>query len=361
MIQQRQVIGSLKPYIPGKPIEEVKRELGLTDVIKLASNENPLGPSPMAVRAAAEAAARVHLYPEATAPELRQALARRVGLPEDHIIVGNGSDEIMTLLGRTYIDSGDEVVIQKPSFATYEHATRITGGIPVFVPLRDWRPDLEAMLARINPATKMVFICTPNNPTGPTVPRAELERFLARIPDGVLVILDEAYREYVDDPEYPDTVEYLRKGYPVVVLRTFSKIYGLAGLRVGYGLGDPEVLRPLFTVREPFTVNLVAQAAALAALQDEDHVTRSYENNVRGKEYLYGEFRRLGLTFVPTQANFILLNLGRPGRPVFEALQRNGVIVRPGEFFGLPEHIRVTIGTPEENRRFIEALEDVLQ
>lgn len=360
MIQQRQAIVSLKPYIPGKPIEEVKRELGLTEVIKLASNENPLGPSPSAVRAAADAATRVHLYPEATAPELRRALARRVGLPDDHVIVGNGSDELMTLLGRTYIEAGDEAIIPKPSFATYEHATRLTGGVPVFVPLRDWRPDPEAMLARVTPATKMVFICTPNNPTGPTIPRAELERFLTRVPDGVLVVLDEAYREYVDDPDYPESVEYLRKGYPVVILRTFSKIYGLAGLRVGYGLAAPEVLRPLFTVREPFTVNLVAQTAALAALEDEQHVSRSFVNNVQGKEYLYGEFRRLSLSYVPTRANFILVGLGRPGRPVFEALLRKGIVVRPAEFFGLPEHIRVTIGTSEENRSFIEALENVL-
>jgi histidinol-phosphate aminotransferase len=350
----------LKPYVPGKPIEEVQREYGLTDIVKLASNENPLGPSARAVAAMREAAAHVALYPDASCYRLTQALAVHWRVAPENLILGNGSDEIIQFIGMAFLEPGDEVLTATPSFVRYEAAATLNNASLIEVPLRDFRFDLPAMAERLSPRTRVVFIANPNNPTGTIVMRTELERFLDRVPARALVVMDEAYFEYADAPEYPDGWEYVRQGRNVVVLRTFSKIYGLAGLRVGYGMARPELIRYLHQVREPFNVNSLAQAAAIASLEDPEQVERSRQVNREGKAALTTAFDAMGLPHVPTEANFVLVDVKRNCREVFEGLLRRGVIVRTGDIFALPTHLRVTIGTAEQNERLLQALRGVL-
>lgn len=350
----------LRPYLPGKPIEEVQRELGLTDIIKLASNENPLGPSPHAVAAMTQAAASVALYPEGSAPLLRQAVARHMQMPPETLIFGNGSDEVLHLLALSFLRPGDEVVQGDPSFAMYEIYTTQCDAKSVKVPLKNYTHDLDAMADAITPRTRMVMVANPNNPTGTLVTRPEIERFLSRVPASVLVVFDEAYDEYVSHPEKADLRPLIREGRDVVILHTFSKVYGLAGLRVGYGMARPDIAEVLNRVRSPFNVNLLAQAAAIAALEDTEHLTRSVSLNAEGRDYLCQEFTRLSLDYVPSQANFVLVDVARDSREVFDALLHRGIIVRAGAGLGLPRHIRVTVGTSDQNARFIQALEQVL-
>jgi histidinol-phosphate aminotransferase len=353
-------IARLRPYVPGKPIEEVQRELGLTDVIKLASNENPLGPSPRALEALAAAAGGVALYPEGSAPVLRRAVAQATGMPEDTLVFGNGSDEVLHLLALTFLQPGDETVQGDPSFAMYEIYATQCDAVPVLVPLKNFTHDLDAMADAVTDKTRLVFVANPNNPTGTFVRRDAVVRFLDRIPPRVLVVFDEAYDEYVSDPDKPDLRPLVLEGRNVVILHTFSKAYGLAGLRVGYGIMRPELAALLNRVRSPFNVSLPAQAAAAAALGDTEHVARTVALNAEGRRYFYGEFERLGLAYVPSEGNFVLVDVGRDARAVFEALQHKGIIVRSAHGMGLPRHIRVTTGTMPQNQRFIAALKAVL-
>ena len=357
----RSEVFSLQPYVPGKPVEEVERELGITGVIKLASNENPLGPSPMAVARVQEALKQLNMYPDGACYYLRQALAGHYGFSEDSFLVGNGSDELLRLISETFVGPGDEVLYGMPSFSEYGFMARVMGGTCVEVPLKDMRFDLPAILDKITEKTKLVYICNPNNPTGTITSRAETDQFMKSLPDDVLVIFDEAYYEYVTDKDYVSGVEYLSRGRNVIVLRTFSKIYGLAGLRIGYGITTPEIAALVNRVREPFNVNLLAQTAAIGALADREHLQKSRELNLQGRDFLYREFSRLGLEYVPTEANFIFVDIRRDCRQVFQALLKEGVIIRTGDIFGYPTYIRVTIGKPEENQRFIAALDRVLQ
>jgi len=350
----------LKPYIPGKPIEETEREYGIKNIIKLASNENPLGPSPRAVAAIKEAAEQVYLYPDATCFALGQKLAEHWDISPDHLILGNGSDEILHYAGLAFLEAGDEVLTAHPSFVRYESAAVLNNAEYIAVPLRDYRFDLEAMAERLSERTKLVFIANPNNPTGTIVTTAALDRFMDRVPERAVVVLDEAYVEYVESPDFPDGLRYVQEGRNVLVLRTFSKIYALAGLRVGYGIGRPELVGYLHQVREPFNVNLVAQAAAKASLADAEQVPRSRASNRVGREAFYAAFHALGLSWAPTEANFVFVDLGQDCRPVYEALLRRGVIVRTGDVFGMPTHIRATIGTAAENERFLRELRSVL-
>jgi histidinol-phosphate aminotransferase len=359
-------ITALKPYQPGKPIDEVKRELGISgEIIKLASNENPLGPSPQALAALRDALPRVSQYPDGGCHDLRAALAERLGIPGDHLVFGNGSDEVIHLLGLTFLQPGgdDDVVIGDPTFVLYEAAAILNGARPVKVPLT--RPglvhDTGAMADAFDAQrTRLVFIANPHNPTGTVVTRTQVDALLDRLPGRALLVLDEAYGEYVDAPEYPRAIDYVRDGAPVVGLRTFSKMYGLAGLRVGYGIAAPEVIRLLNQARSPFNVNLTAQIAATAALGDESFVDETRRVNAEGMRTLEAAFERQGLPFVPSHANFLLVDVGRPCRPIFGALLRRGVIVRTGDVFGLDTWLRVTVGTPEQNARFLEALGEVL-
>ncbi|MCC6728161.1 MAG: histidinol-phosphate transaminase [Chthonomonadales bacterium] len=350
----------LVPYRPGKPIEEVKRELGLTDVIKLASNENPLGPSALAVQAIRAAAEQVSLYPEGSCHELRGALAAHLGVPGDHLTIGNGSDEIIQLLGLVFLEPGDEVVQAHPSFVRYESAATLNGADCVKVPLRDWAHDLPAMADRITARTRLVFVANPNNPTGTMVTHSEVVRLADAIPDRAVLVMDEAYHEYVERADYPDTLKLVREGRNLVVLRTFSKIHGLAGLRVGYGIARPEITGYLNQVREPFNVNLVAQAAAVAALRDAEHPRRSREVNAAGRRQFYATLDALGLAYAPSEANFVWMDVGRECGLVFQYLLRGGVITRTGDIFGADTWLRVTVGTPEQNERFLGLLKEVV-
>ncbi|GAW91266.1 histidinol-phosphate transaminase [Calderihabitans maritimus] len=358
----REAIEEIKPYVPGKPIEEVERELGITNVIKLASNENPLGPSPEAVEAMRNMAEKVHMYPDGNCYYLKRRLASMFGLTKNNFIIGNGSDEILKLIAETFIKEGDEAIIANPTFSEYTFATQLMGGKCVYVDLKDFRYDLPAMADRITDRTKLIFVCNPNNPTGTIVTASEVEDFMRRVPEEVIVVFDEAYWEYVTSEDYPDTLEYVKKGKKnVIILRTFSKVYGLAGLRIGYGMANSELIEWINRAREPFNVNSIAQAAALAALEDQVHVRKSININNESKEWLYRKLEEIGLSYVPTEANFMLINVKHDSRQVFQKLLERGVIVRTGDIFGLDQYIRVTIGTLNQNERFIEALQEVLK
>jgi histidinol-phosphate aminotransferase len=341
-------------------VEEVERELGIPDAVKLASNENPLGPSPRAVDAIAAALKNLHRYPDGGGHYLRQRLARKFNLTPDHFILGNGTNELLELVARVFLVPGDEAIYAHPAFVVYDMVVQVTGARKVRVPLREYAHDLEAMAAAVTPRTKMIFVANPNNPTGTCVAPGAIARFMARVPEPVLVVFDDAYYEYLPPDLQPDTVRYVREGRPVLVLRTFSKIYGLAGLRIGYGITPPAVNEILNRVRQPFNTNDLAQRAALAALDDDEHVERCRRVNEEGKHYLTAELQALGVRVVPTAANFFLIDVARSGPGVADALLRKGVIVRPVAGAGLPTHLRVTIGTPTENRQFVAALRAVL-
>lgn len=356
----RKCVLDLVPYVPGKPIEEVKRELGLDDVVKLASNENPLGPSPKAIEAMKRAVENVALYPEGSCFELRQAVAKSLGVEPDMLIFGCGADEVIHYLGIALLEEGDEIVQADPSFVQYKAAATLMDCKAHMVPLADWTHDLKAMLAKVNSRTKMFFITNPNNPTGTMVGADQVEAVLDSLPARCLLVLDEAYYEYVDDPGYTRSVEWAKQGRNVIALRTFSKIYALAGSRVGYGVAPKNVIDVLERVRAPFNVNSIAQAGALASLSDPGQVTRSREQNRKSKGFFYKELDRMGVPYTPTQANFLWVDTQRDCKDVFGKLLRLGVIVRTGDIFGCPTHIRVTTGSDEQNARFIDALKKVL-
>lgn len=350
-------IAALSPYVPGKPIEELQRELGLTRVIKLASNENPLGPSPKALAVINESTATLHRYPDGGAFRLREALADRWKVTSDHIILGNGSDEILGLLARTFLSPGDEAVMADHTFVIYKMEAMAAHGKPVTIPLKQWRHDLSAMADAITARTRLLFLCNPNNPTGTMVSAEEVARLLARVPEHVVVVFDEAYYEYVRRSDFPDSMTYVKQGRNAIVLRTFSKIYGLAGLRIGYGVTTPEIANLLNRVRPPFNANSIAQCAALAALSDDEHVANSRAVNQTGMEQVVNGLTALGFTPIPSEANFVYFDVGRDGRQVFDSLLRQGVIVRHIE----GRMIRVTIGQAEDNHIFLGALARVLQ
>jgi histidinol-phosphate aminotransferase len=355
-------IRDLVPYEPGRPVEEVQRELGLDRVVKLASNEGPYGPFPSALDAMERATLELNRYPDGGAWALRTALAERHGVQFEEVAVGAGADGVIDCLSQAVLDEGDEVVLGWPSFPSYVIGAVKSGATPVRVPLRDDRYDLEAMLDAITARTKLVYLCLPNNPTGTTNSRAQVDAFLDRVPEHVLTVLDQAYFEYIDDPEYPDGVaEYFRAGRRVFVLRTFSKIFGLAGLRVGYGIGSAEVTTELAKVRRAFDVAATAQAGALASLSDTAELERRRRANAEGRAQLEEILRGHGLEPAgPAVANFLYVETGGDGRVLFDQLLRQGVIVRPLGGFGAPGAIRVTVGTAEENDFFGVALGHVL-
>ncbi len=352
-------VRALTPYQPGKPIEEVERELGLTDVVKLASNENALGPSPAGLAAAHEALNGVHRYPEGGAVMLARRLAERLGVAPEQLAFGTGSNEVIDLLIRTFVRVGEPVVMSADAFVVYALITKSFAGKPVQIPARGFHHDLEAIRAAVTADTKMVFLANPNNPTGTIFGRDEWRAFMSDMPDDVVVVVDQAYYEYVDDPSYPEVLDELDRYPGLVVLRTFSKIYGLAGLRLGYGIGSAEIMQALSRVRQPFNTNLVAQAAALAALDDEDHVARSRELVRKGRALFAEELDAMSLGWVPSQANFVLVEVGS-GADVTQALLERGVIVRPMDGYGFPNHVRITFGTDQENARCLDGLKHVL-
>ena len=351
-------IRGIVPYVPGKPIDEVEREYGIRGSAKLASNENPLGPSPKALAALRERLDELHLYPDGGCFHLRRALSDKLDVAPERLIFGNGSNELIDLAVRTFLRPGDEALLSQGTFVAYGLALGAMGAAVRTAPLKDFGYDLEAMARALTPKTRCVFLANPNNPTGTIYRRPEWEAFLEQVGPDVLVVADEAYFEYVDDPDYPDSLDDHRQDRAVLTLRTFSKVYGLAGLRVGYAIAHPEIVAMMNQVREPFNVSAAAQWAATAAVDDTEHLRRSLEVNRQGLAFLAEGLAAMGVGWVPSQANFILVRTGQVGR-VFEELQRRGVIVRPvGPEF--PEHVRVTVGTPDENRKFLDGLSGIL-
>ncbi|MDW8107452.1 MAG: histidinol-phosphate transaminase [Armatimonadota bacterium] len=360
-VRARAHVYSMQPYRTGKPIEQLKQELGLTELVRLSSNENPLGASPRAKEAILQHLDKIHLYPDGSCTFLRHALSEFYGLPPDYFLCGNGSDELIHLFGVAYLEPGDELVMGHPSFVRYEASAQLNQAVLRQIPLTpDWRHDLPAMAQAITERTKLLYIANPNNPTGTIVYRAELEAFLQRVPDHVLVVLDEAYYEYADHPDYPNGLDYVRAGANVVVFRTFSKAYGLAGLRIGYAIGRPELLDPVERVREPFNVNALAQVAAAAALNDRAHVERTRQLNREGLNYLQAACEQMGLRVIPSYANFLLIEVGCQSAQIQQRLLQRGFLVRTGEAFGMPTFLRVNTGLPEQNERFIQALREAL-
>lgn len=357
----RREILTLSPYIPGKPADEVKREFGLDTVIKLASNENPLGPSPKAMERIKDMAGASHIYPDASGFRLKSKLAVKYGVTAEQIVLGNGSDEIIMFLGEVFVEPGDEVVMPFPTFPVYKTATLLMGGKPVEVDTtEDGFLDLPKMVASVNARTKLFVICNPNNPTGAMVDVDGIDYVMKNLPPHVLVVVDEAYAEYVEDPAYGELLPYLKQGRNVAILHTFSKIYGLAGLRVGFGLMREETAGLLNRVRLSFNQNAIAQEAAIAALDDEEHLQRSLLTNRTGKALLSAAFSARGLKAFPTWGNFIMVDTGKDGQAIFNALLRRGIIVRPTTAWDLPTCLRITVGTEEQNHALLLALDQAL-
>jgi len=355
-----QHIRALKPYVPGKPIAALEQEYGIADAVKLASNENPLGPSPKALAALAAETAGLNRYPNGGSEKLVGAISARLGVAPECIILGSGSDDVISMLTRALLSPGDEVVIPQPTFLMYEFYARCAGATPVFVPLSKRAIDLEAVARSVTPNTRIIFLCSPNNPTGQVIAGAQFAHFLSRIPKNILVVVDQAYAEYMRDPGALDGLRHVRQKHAVAVLRTFSKAYGLAGLRIGYGVMPPELVRLLQRVRQPFNVNSLAQAAATGALADDDFLEKSVRLAHEGLDFLWSQLDRMGVRYHDSQANFFLIDVGRDADRCYEMMLRRGVIVRSMRAYGYAREIRLSVGLPVENQRFLDAFETVL-
>lgn len=357
---RRRVLSSIRPYEPGRPISEVQREYKLERVVKLASNENPLGPSPLAIEGIQRELHQLHRYPDAGGYYLREKLAARFGIDMSNVILGNGSTEIVEILCEAFLDPGDEAITSEQAFFKYVIAIRWMGGKVILTPMKNWTFDLDAIAERITDRTRLVFIANPNNPTGTRVTNEDVARFVENLPEHVIAVLDEAYYEFFEPGEETDSLRYVREGRNVVILHTFSKAYGIAGLRIGYGIAPEHLLKEMNIVREAFNTNHLAQSAAFAALDDDDFLQRTRSHNRESKRMFLEQLDRLGLDYVPPSTNFVLIHLDRSGADVFQALLRRGVIVRPMRGYGLPNSIRVSFGLFEENEFFFKNLEAVL-
>lgn len=354
----RPAVRKLAPYVPGKTIEEVQRDLGLARIIKLASNENPLGSSPKAM-AALRHIDKLHLYLDDTYPELKEQIAAPYELSGENVVLGHGSNELVNIVCETLLEGGDEAIMATPSFSLYKLATALAGAQAVEVPLRDGVHDLEAMLAAVTPRTKLIFICDPNNPTGTALTPQQWRAFLDEVPENVTLLVDQAYREYMGSGTV-DAVDFARERPNTIVLRTMSKIYGLASLRFGYGFADPEMIGWLNRVRLPFNISRPAALGAAGALEDEEFVARSIASNLAGKAFIMNQFGRLGLHVYPTEANFYAVEVPASATRAYTDLLHRGIIVRSGDALAMPGRLRITIGAPEENGALIEAFEDFL-
>lgn len=362
MFPFRPQLQSLKPYPPGKPIEEVQREQGLTNITKLASNENPYGPSPRAIQAIREHLHELHLYPESNCYYLRLKLAEKLNVSPDKLFFGSGSDEIVALMTTAFLDPSASIVLSEHTFIRYEMGAMAMGAQVRRVPLRNWQHDVDALLAAVDQTTRMVFIANPENPVGSAIPATEVYRLLESLPPNVIFVLDEAYYEYACQwSQYPDSIPWLSQHPNLVITRTFSKAYGLAGLRLGYAIGNSEIWNITDRIRPPFNVSRIAQDAALAALDDTEHLQKTVQGNQAGLNYIYTALERLNLTWVPSHANFVLVDMKRPADLLYQALLAHGVIVRPMGIYNLPNHLRISVGLPQENEILIEALTQVLQ
>jgi len=355
----KKYIDSIRPYVPGKPIEDVQRELGLDEIIKLASNENALGLSPKVKDAIVKNLDSFYLYPDGYAWKLRRKLAEHIGVDADEIIFGNGSNELIEFIAKGFIEGGDTVISSQYAFLVYPLLTQVCNGRYVQVSAKGYNYDLDAIADAVDTSTRIVFLANPNNPTGTYFTKKDFDAFLKRIPDDVIVALDEAYVDFVEKEDYPNGLDYFRDNN-VIVLRTFSKAYGLAGFRIGYGIARKEIITYLNKIRQPFNVNAVAQCAALAALDDAEYMMKSKKLVRVGREYFYSELKRLGLEYVASETNFILVNLKRNSKTFFEACLKQGVIVRDMKAYTLDNCIRITIGLPDENKRAIHVIESII-
>ena len=359
----RRCILARKEYVPGKPVEEVQRELGLSDIIKMASNENPLGTSPLAIKAMVqEIYGNANRYPESLCHDLALRLAEIHGVETDQIYIDNGLDAVITMIGLTFINPREEAIYGELSFPAYENITTKMDGRCVPIPMTsDFRIDVNGFIAAISPKTKLIFLCNPNNPTGSIITRREFEKLVAAVPETVLLVVDEAYFDFADNPSFPQSLQYLPDRQNLIILRTFSKIMGLAGLRIGYALAQPDVVKVMLKSREPFPVNRIAQAGALASLDDVDFRHRTLQVNRTGREQYYRSFHAMGLKYYPSQSNFIFVDIGQPAKPVFEAMLQEGVIVRPISSDSAGCFLRISIGTQKDNKRTIRALGKALR
>lgn len=359
-MQFREVVNTISPYIPGKPISEVKRELGLKKVIKLASNENPLGPSENVKKAIIENLNELSIYPDGNCTELKLKLSKKLNVKPSQIIFGAGSDELTQLIANIFINPGDNAIMAKPSFSRYETVTKVMGGIPIEVPLKNYKHALDEFYNNINERTRIIWICNPNNPTGTIVKKDELYSFIKSIPSNIAVVVDQAYNEYIDDVDYPNAIEWLDEFKNLIVLQTFSKIYGLASLRIGYAITSEDIVENLNRVRPPFNVNQLAQIAALIALDDEEHVRKAKELNRKSLEFFYNEFEKMNLPYIKSYGNFVMVDVKKDAVDVFKKLLLKGIIVRPGDIFDMPSFLRITTGLESDNMEFIKALKEIL-
>ncbi|WP_019153593.1 histidinol-phosphate transaminase [Robertmurraya massiliosenegalensis] len=361
-IKKRKVLDRIIPYTPGKPLWEVQQELGIDKVIKLASNENPLGPSPKAVEAIRNILFGLNRYPDAHGADLKSAIANNLSISSNQLIVTNGADELITLISETFLEEGDEIIVPFPSFSEYEFGAHLMGAKVIHVPLdENFQFSLDSILTAITENTKLIYICSPNNPTGTYLSKLRLVELLNSVPKTILVVFDSAYSHFATNQDYSAGLEFVRDGYPIIVLQTFSKIFGLAGVRVGFGVANESIIQDIIRVKEPFNVNSLALAAATAAITDNEHVYESIEVNSSGREQLYKALSEQGLRYVESMSNFILVDFGSNAREVYEQLLLNGVIVRHGEIWGIPNYLRISIGTREENEILIEAVCRILQ
>ena len=348
---------SIKPYTPGKPLEELEREYGIGDSIKLASNENPLGPSPMAIEAIRQAMRKLNRYPDGSGHDLIRKISDHIGVSPRHIVLGNGSDEIIGMLAFALLQPGDEAVLPNPSFLMYDIMVRGAGAVPVSVPLTTLSIDLDRFLERITQKTRIIFLCNPNNPTGTIITKNDFDTFIKEIPDDIIVVVDEAYIEFVRDQNCAVSLDYMDNSTPLVVLRTFSKVYGLAGLRIGYGVMPSAIANILNRIRLPFNANSLAQVGACAALEDQGFIEKVVSLIHEGLDFLYDALDRLGIRYFPTQTNFFLIDVRKDADNIYENMLKQGVIVRSMKSYGYPNYIRVNVGLHEENVRFLQALE----
>lgn len=353
-------VEELIPYVPGKPVEELERELGVKNAVKMASNENPLGPSPKAVQAATESVSGMNRYPDGGCFYLKARLSEHLGCSPDNLMIGNGSNEVIEIIARTYMNHRHEAIFGNHAFIVYPLVTKAVGADAVISPMPGLKNDLEDIASRVTSRTKMIFLANPNNPTGTIFKKEEFENFLKNVHKEVIIVVDEAYFEYVEDDDYPNTLEYHDQRESLITVRTFSKIYGLAGMRVGYAVASKNIISYLNRVREPFNVSSLAQSAAMAAIDDHEHVERSKVINSDGLYYLSSELDNMGISYTPSSANFLLLDMKRDPGPFYEALLKKGVIVRPVGGYGLKTHLRVSVGLDSENKRFINAFGDVI-
>jgi len=360
LIKPNHYVGDLIPYVPGKPVEELERELGIKDAVKIASNENPLGPSPLAENAVKEAIHSLNRYPDGDAFYLKEKLSKKLGIKPETLIFGNGSNDVIDIAARTFMKPGDEAIFGEYAFIVYPIVTQAVGATSVISPMPNHVHDLRDMHSRITDKTKIIFIANPNNPTGTMVKRGEFEWFIENVPEDILVLVDEAYFEYVDDKDYPNSLEYHNTGKSILTVRTFSKIYGLAGLRLGYGIAHEDIISNMQRVRHPFNSNSLSQVGAIAALDDNEHIERTKRVNREGLTYVTHELEKMGIRYAPSYTNFVLIDLEDDPMPIYNQLLREGVIVRPVAGYGLKTHLRVTIGTPEENYKFINGIKKVL-